>query len=197
MCSSLQCHINTNVFKTLHHHNRISVNCPNYSKKSCEFRELKGEIIFGVSPVLSALEARRRNVYQLFIVESIDFKNQRVAAALDRARFMAKTQGVRVRNVTRHEINNFTGNRPHQGLALDCSPLDFDTLFDPPFDKPKRIEVYKQHAIWLALDEITDVQNFGAIVRSAFYLGVDGMIVCSKKTAPINAFSSKASAGQC
>lgn len=195
MWSYIHCHIDLHTFKPLDIYCRTNLNCSNCLEESREFGKLKGEIVFGVSPVLSALEARRRNIYQLFIAKSKDCKNQRVVAALDRASSMAKVQGVKIRHITRHELNIFTGNRPHQGLALDCSPLDFEILFNPPIDKPKRSDIFKQHAVWLALDGVTDVQNLGAISRSAFYLGVDGMIVCSKKTAPINAFSSKASAG--
>lgn len=161
----------------------------------CNQERISGEIIFGISPVLSALEARRRNIYRLLVSESIEYKNQRVVAALKLAQSMAKKQGIRISTVTRHDLNMYTNNRPHQGLAIDCSPLDFEILQDPPICKPTRTNTSKHHAIWLALDEVTDVQNLGAIARSAFFLGVDGLIVCSKKAAPINAFSSKASAG--
>ena len=47
----------------------------------------------------------------------------------------------------------------------------------------------------LALDEITDPQNLGSILRSAFYFGVDKIILCSKNSAPLNSIVSKASAG--
>jgi len=121
-------------------------------------------------------------------------KNRKISAALECARFMAKVLGIQVLLVSRHDLNMYTCNRPHQGLALDCSPLDFDTINNPPVKFQAKTK-NEQHAVWLVLDEVTDVQNFGAIVRSAFFLGVDGIIVSSKKTAPINAFSSKASAG--
>ena len=31
--------------------------------------------------------------------------------------------------------------------------------------------------LWLALDEVTDPQNFGALLRSAHFLGADGVLV--------------------
>ncbi len=47
----------------------------------------------------------------------------------------------------------------------------------------------------LALDELWDPQNFGALLRSAHFLGVDKVVVCSKNSAPLSAAVSKASAG--
>ena len=47
----------------------------------------------------------------------------------------------------------------------------------------------------LALDEITDPQNLGAILRTAYFLGVSSVVVCEKNSAPLTATVSKASAG--
>jgi 21S rRNA (GM2251-2'-O)-methyltransferase len=47
----------------------------------------------------------------------------------------------------------------------------------------------------LALDEITDPQNLGSILRSAFFFGIDEVILCSKNSSPLNSVVSKASAG--
>jgi 21S rRNA (GM2251-2'-O)-methyltransferase len=47
----------------------------------------------------------------------------------------------------------------------------------------------------LALDEVTDPQNLGSILRSAFFFGVDEVIICSKNSAPLSPIVSKASAG--
>jgi len=165
------------------------------SSKSTLFRQLTGEIVYGIMPVLSALKAGRRNIYRLLVIESNEMKERKVAASVERARFLAKSQGAHILSVSRHDLNMFTNNHPHQGLALDCSPLDLTPIIQPPTQKPGKKFPERKHAFWLALDEITDSQNLGAIARSAFFLGVDGLVVCSKNTAPINAFASKASAG--
>lgn len=47
----------------------------------------------------------------------------------------------------------------------------------------------------LALDEVSDPQNFGALLRSAYFLGVDKVVVCAKNSSPLSAVTSKASAG--
>lgn len=38
-------------------------------------------------------------------------------------------------------------------------------------------------------------QNFGAALRSAYFLGVDGVLTCHRNSAPLSAAVSKASAG--
>jgi 21S rRNA (GM2251-2'-O)-methyltransferase len=49
--------------------------------------------------------------------------------------------------------------------------------------------------LWLALDEVVDPQNFGAIVRTATFLGAAGVVVCAKNSAALSPVVSKASAG--
>ncbi|KIW27843.1 uncharacterized protein PV07_07544 [Cladophialophora immunda] len=52
-----------------------------------------------------------------------------------------------------------------------------------------------RYPFMLLLDCITDTGNFGAIVRSAWFLGVDAILILEHGTAPISANSVKASAG--
>jgi hypothetical protein len=49
--------------------------------------------------------------------------------------------------------------------------------------------------LWLALDQVVDPQNFGAILRSAYFFGVDGVAVCARNSAPCSPAVSRASAG--
>ena len=52
-----------------------------------------------------------------------------------------------------------------------------------------------RYPFMLLLDCITDTGNFGAIVRSAWFLGVDAIVILEHGTAPITSNSVKASAG--
>ena len=47
----------------------------------------------------------------------------------------------------------------------------------------------------LLLDSLQDVRNLGAILRSAYWMGVDGVVLCKTKAAPLTAAAFKASAG--
>jgi 21S rRNA (GM2251-2'-O)-methyltransferase len=45
------------------------------------------------------------------------------------------------------------------------------------------------------LDEVWDPQNFGALLRTAYFLRCDRVVVCSKNSAPLSPVVSRASAG--
>jgi len=49
--------------------------------------------------------------------------------------------------------------------------------------------------VWLALDEVVDPQNLGAVIRSAHVLGAAGVLACDRNCAPLSGTVSKASAG--
>ncbi|EDO34631.1 predicted protein [Nematostella vectensis] len=51
------------------------------------------------------------------------------------------------------------------------------------------------HPLVLALDEIQDPMNFGAIIRTSWLLGVDKIVVPKQNSAPLSPVVSKASAG--
>jgi 21S rRNA (GM2251-2'-O)-methyltransferase len=53
----------------------------------------------------------------------------------------------------------------------------------------------KRYPILLLLDRITDLGNLGAIMRSAYFFGVSGIILLDHGTAPLSAITIKASAG--
>lgn len=42
---------------------------------------------------------------------------------------------------------------------------------------------------------VTVQMNFGAVLRCAHFLGVEGVLACSRNSAPLSAATSKASAG--
>ncbi|KAL0315700.1 UNVERIFIED_CONTAM: rRNA methyltransferase 1, mitochondrial [Sesamum radiatum] len=81
--------------------------------------------------------------------------------------------------------------RPHQGLVLDASPLEMVGIKEL---EPVSVEGEKG-PLWLALDEVTDPQNLGAIIRSAYFFGASGVVLCAKNSAPLSGVVSKASAG--
>ena len=47
----------------------------------------------------------------------------------------------------------------------------------------------------MILDQVNDVRNFGAIIRTAEISGVDGIIIQNSSSAPINSDTIKTSAG--
>lgn len=79
----------------------------------------------------------------------------------------------------------------HQGIVAKISPVAFADL-DEVVTKTLEKET---SPLFLLLDQIDDVRNFGAIIRTAECCGVDGIVVQKKGGAPITADTVKTSAG--
>lgn len=157
--------------------------------------ELKGgDVLFGVFPILNSLKAQRRQIHSLYVLTSLDISKRKDAAALRQVFKLASEHDVPVLKVERHELNLLCEDKVHQGLVLDCSPLEWSPLdILPPAND--QVVPGSHFPIWLALDEVQDPQNFGALVRSAHCLGAHGILVCNRNCAPLSATTSKASAG--
>ena len=86
---------------------------------------------------------------------------------------------------------NRLSNKNHQGVVALISPIEFYDLDDLVLNV---IESGKT-PLFLLLDQLSDVRNFGAIIRTAECTGVDGIIIQKKGGAPVNADTVKTSAG--
>lgn len=88
------------------------------------------------------------------------------------------------------KLNRLTKNN-HQGVVANISPIVFhqlETLVETVLNKDKT-------PLFLLLDQLSDVRNFGAIIRTAECTGVDGIIIQKKGAAPVTADTIKTSAG--
>lgn len=158
--------------------------------------KIVGETIYGVGPVLAALSAGRRELYALYVQEGTDLsKNNRKKKdkkGFEKVLRMADKIGLSQKEVSKHDLNMVADNRPHQGLVLDASPLEMVGIKEL---EPISVEEEEAGLLWLALDEVTDPQNLGAIIRSAYFFGASGVVLCAKNSAPLSGVVSKASAG--
>ncbi|KAF3488724.1 hypothetical protein F2Q69_00052090 [Brassica cretica] len=155
-----------------------------------------GEVVYGVSPVLAALSAGRRELYALYVQEGLDLgsnnKKKKDKKGFEKVLKLSEKLGLDIKETSKHDLNMVADNRPHQGLVLDASPLELVKVKE--LDKVSSEEEGK-YSLWVALDEVTDPQNLGAIIRSAYFFGATGVVVCAKNSAPLSAVVSKASAG--
>ncbi|KAL9252979.1 rRNA methyltransferase 1, mitochondrial-like protein [Drosera capensis] len=157
--------------------------------------KMVSEGVYGVGPVLAALSAGRREFYVLYVQEGVDLssnnRKKKDKKGFERVLKLADKLGLSRKEVSKHDLNMIVDNRPHQGLVLDASPLEMVNIkeLDPVSADGD------QGLLWMALDEVTDPQNLGAIVRSAYFFGVAGVVLCAKNSAPLSGVVSKASAG--
>src|SRR5690606_3266743 len=83
-----------------------------------------------------------------------------------------RKHGVSLSYVPIEKLNRLTRNH-HQGAIAQISPVDFhnfEALVEQVIEKEKL-------PLFLLLDQVSDVRNFGAIIRTAECCGVHGIIV--------------------
>jgi 23S rRNA (guanosine2251-2'-O)-methyltransferase len=136
---------------------------------------LKGEIIYGVRPVVEALRGRRRKVHE--ILDAVGDKEIASEAA---------TRGVRLRGVKRERVEELAPGTVHQGVAARVGVYPYSGL--------KEILATPDPLI-VVLDGVTDPRNFGAILRVADGVGANGVIIPKDRAVGVTPAAVKASAG--
>lgn len=139
--------------------------------------------IYGIRAILEALTAGK-SIDKIFLQKGL--KGDLFSQLEKQIRF----NGVNHSYVPVEKLNRLTLNN-HQGAVAQMAPVkfyDLDDLVTTVLD-------VKQNPIFLVLDQLSDVRNFGAIIRTAECTGVDGIIIPKKGSAPINGDTIKTSAG--
>ncbi len=139
-------------------------------------------IIFGIRPVVEAIEARRE-------IERVFVRKGSESQLLTELKDLCYRHKVRVQEVPIEKLNRLTkGN--HQGVVAQIGHIAYvevqDILDRVPEDETPLIVIF---------DGVTDVRNFGAIARSAECSGAHGIIAPLKNSAPVNSEAMKSSAG--
>ncbi|WP_310991118.1 23S rRNA (guanosine(2251)-2'-O)-methyltransferase RlmB [Aequorivita marina] len=143
----------------------------------------KTNTIFGIYPIVEALKSKV--VFdKVFVQKGIDSdKIEDLVKNLDR-------ENIPVSRVPFEKLNRLTkGN--HQGIVAITSPVSFQSL-ESVVEKALASE---KTPLFLILDQITDVRNFGAILRTAECTGVDAVIIQKTGGAPVSGDTVKTSAG--
>lgn len=84
------------------------------------------------------------------------------------------------------ELERLCGSPDHQGVVAEVDPY--------PYADPNAL-LRKQGALLLALDQVQDPRNLGAVARSAEFAGAGGMAIPDRRSAEVTAVACKASAG--
>mmetsp|Transcript_40629 Transcript_40629/g.96235 ORF Transcript_40629/g.96235 Transcript_40629/m.96235 type:complete len:238 (-) Transcript_40629:99-812(-) len=123
----------------------------------------------------------------------MDMAKRKDAGTIETVLRLAEEAGVTIEKVDKGRLNVMSGDRPHQGLVLFAEPLSFIPI--KVLAAPEAVEEGGRPKVWLVLDEVMDPQNFGALLRSAYFLGCSGVVICAKNSANLSPSVSKASAG--
>lgn len=144
---------------------------------------IRQEIIFGIKAVAEAIRADRT-------IDSILVKAESRSASLNELIDESRTAGIPVRYVPRQKLDSIT-RKNHQGIIAWLSPVDYHLLSNL---LPEAFEKGNEPLV-IVLDGISDVRNFGAIVRSADCLGATAIVIPERGSAKIGGDAVKTSAG--
>ena len=117
-------------------------------------------IVYGKQIVFHILEKHPEIINEIFLTKEIE-------KSLFNKFNQLKKKIVRPDNMKAQSLAR-GGN--HQGFLLDIEEYRYATL-----------QEVKQHNFVLVLDGLTDIGNIGAIIRTAYALGVDAIAVCGLK----------------
>ena len=133
--------------------------------------------IYGVHPVQELLESRRLKIGAIYTL-----KNP-IKAWAGISKLIPGH--IPVSLVTRETLDNVANSKDHQGIIAFVGEFPFSqSIFTP-----------EKHKFVVVLDEIQDVRNLGAILRSAYCTGVDGVVLVRSNAASLTPAAFKASAG--
>jgi 23S rRNA (guanosine2251-2'-O)-methyltransferase len=125
--------------------------------------------------VTAALAAPRRKLIRLYAT----------AAAAERLAAEIARRGVEVRILTGEEIaERLPRDAVHQGLLLEAEPL-----------APLDISELPERGFVVALDQVTDPHNVGAIVRTCAAFAVDALLTTERHSPEFSGLLAKAASG--
>lgn len=141
-------------------------------------KQVAGELIYGIHPIVECLKAKRRKLISLYTTKP----HPKAFAQIER--FMPRYK-VPIQYVSRDVLHKMAGSTDHQGVVAWVHSFPFrKKAFDP-----------ERQRFLVMLDGIQDPRNVGAIIRSAYCAGAQGVVLCKKGGSPLSAAALKASAG--
>lgn len=163
------------------------------------------EYIFGTHSVRAALENPSRTLYNALFVHNGD------QAIVDQAKLM----GIRIIKADKTSMAKLTRNGVHNGVVLETKLMNrpvlkelgnatkdaydavvyADDISDTVDTRSTPVAREGKFPIGLLLDGITDPMNVGGIVRTAYYMGVDFVVVPEANSARMGPVANKASVG--
>ena len=140
-------------------------------------------LIYGRHPVEEALKQNPEKVEKIYIRDTAGggFK-----LILD----LASGNRIPVQRVPGKKLNDLVGPVNDQGVVAQLSAVEYLEM-----DEWLETIDVKTNPVVLIMDEIEDVANFGAILRTAAASGMDAVVVPKHRQAPVNATVFKTSAG--
>lgn len=142
------------------------------------------EYIFGIRAVIEAINSGKE-------LEKVYLQKDLKGALMNELSGVIRANKIASSYVPIEKLNKLSKFQNHQGAVAKISAItfqDLETLIESELES-------ENAPLFLLLDQISDVRNFGAIIRTAECSNVSGIIIPNHGNAPLNADAIKTSAG--
>ncbi|WP_198540579.1 23S rRNA (guanosine(2251)-2'-O)-methyltransferase RlmB [Capnocytophaga sp. H2931] len=139
--------------------------------------------IFGIRAVIEAITAGK-TVDKVFVQKGLK------GSLFQELQVLLQKEQIMISYVPVEKLNRLT-KKNHQGVVANVSPVeyhDFENLVINTIESGVT-------PLFLVLDHLSDVRNFGAIIRTAECTGVSGIIIPKRGSVSVTADTVKTSAG--
>jgi len=141
------------------------------------------EILYGYHPVREALRAGKRELLEICLPKG------KTSPRIEEVASLATAARVSINRVPMGRIESMTATDSHQGICASAGSYVWSDL-------SRLLKTAKgSDPFLLLLDHIVDPHNLGALLRTAFCAGLDGVIITRDRSAQPTPAVSKASAG--
>jgi len=141
--------------------------------------------VAGKNAVYECLKAGRRRVFRVFV----DRKNS--DETVKKILTLAAQKKVPVEMTLSPQIVQQASVQTHQGIIAETAPFEYTPLHD----LLKTATADSRGGFLLLCDEIQDPHNFGALLRTAYLLGVHGVVTLKHRSVEVTPAVAKAAAG--
>jgi len=142
----------------------------------------KNTEIYGIRAVIEAINSSK-DIDKVFIQTGLKGK------LIGQLESLIRKNKINFSYVPTQKLDRLS-KKNHQGVIARIAPIKFYTI-----DSFSEVLEKSNNPFVLILDQINDVRNFGAIIRTAEISGVDGIIIQNSSSAPVNSDTIKTSAG--
>ena len=142
----------------------------------------KNTEIYGIRAVIEAINSSK-DIDKVFIQTGLKGK------LIGQLESLIRKNKINFSYVPTQKLDRLS-KKNHQGVIARIAPIKFYSI-----DSFSEVLEKSNNPFVLILDQINDVRNFGAIIRTAEISGVDGIIIQNSSSAPVNSDTIKTSAG--
>lgn len=141
--------------------------------------------------MLGCLKSPFRKVTDLMVdKDSFNTKTNKVHQEIAK---LASEKKVNLISTTDEKLKLYTGQREHDSVVLKVNKKDFYHVKKPQLYFSS-IHSHKSNLL-IVLDQVIDPQNLGSVIRSAYLLGADSILINKNNKPPISPALAKVSAG--